>query len=59
MDLAPWKIMLGLSGLLVIIGIVSHLWTLGPVDIIVGLLFVGMILAAMWIGWRIGRALGT
>lgn len=55
MDLAPWKVMLGLAALLVVIGIVAQIGRLGPVDILIGILFVGSILAAMYLGWRIGQ----
>lgn len=58
MDLAPWKVMAGLAGALVIIGVAVQLPQLSPIDILFVVLFGGALLAAMYFGWQIGQRLG-
>lgn len=58
MRIAPWKLMVGLSVVLVIVGVVVSLTGFSPLDIVVATFFGGSIIVAMYVGWRIGKAVG-
>lgn len=57
MSIEPWKLMLGMSGLLVVFGIlvVLDVSLTSPGELIPTLLFIGLILVMTYVGYKIGR----
>ena len=57
MSIEPWKLMLGLSALLVVFGILVSLGIspTSPGELIPTLLFIVLVLAMTYVGYRIGR----
>lgn len=58
MAVEPWKVMIGLSVLLIVIGTVLHLGITEPTEFAALLLFGVLFLALTWMGYRFGKLLG-
>ncbi len=58
MRIEPWKVMIGLSVLLIIFGVVISLRDLSVAQILFYGIILAGILAAMYFGYRLGNVLG-
>lgn len=54
MDLAPWKVMLGLSGILVVLAIASTVGGMGPGQLFAAILLAVVFVGTGYLGYRIG-----
>lgn len=59
MKFEAWQVMVGLSVILVLVAAITYLSRLEVTDVIIGAIMAGSIVAAMYLGWRMGKLLGN
>lgn len=55
MRVAPWKLMAGVTVVLVVVGLVAAFGELGPVQLLAGGITVVLLAGGVYFGWRLGR----
>ncbi len=59
MELEPWKLMIGLSVLIVLVGILVTVGATSPGEIVLVILLLGAFAVMVYFGYRIGKTIGA